>query len=95
MAEHLNQKVEPPMDPMSMMGRPLSGPARQAGYETCKEMGLDSAKAWECTQAVAEQLERDKPYEARAAGMRFLDITGTYRLFSEILVTAYNEVRHD
>ena len=93
MAEHLNQKVDPPMDPLSMMGHQLSTNARQAGYEHCKAMGLDSARAWECVNAVAEQLERDKPYDAQAAGMKFLDLTGTYRLFSAILVTAFNEAK--
>jgi hypothetical protein len=32
-------------------------------------------------------LERDKPYEAQAAGMKFLDLTGTYRLFAVLLTT--------
>jgi hypothetical protein len=50
-------------------------------------MGLNSARAWECVSSIANQLERDKPYEAQAAGMRFLDLTGTYRLMA-VLLTA-------
>jgi hypothetical protein len=50
-------------------------------------MGLNSARAWECVSSIANQLEHDKPYEAQAAGMRFLDLTGTYRLMA-VLLTA-------
>lgn len=85
MAEHLNQKVEPEMSPFNNMGKPLGEKARSVAYEHCKQMGLDPARAWECVGSVAEQLERDMPYEAQAAGMRFLDLTGTYRLFAVLL----------
>jgi hypothetical protein len=87
MAEHLNQTVEPELCGFSAMGKPLNENARSEAYKHCKAMGLNSARAWECVQAVAEQLERDRPYEAQAAGMKFLDLTGTYRLFA-VLLTA-------
>jgi hypothetical protein len=73
------------MDFFNGMGKPLSPQVRQEGYDHCKTMGLDSANAWSCVGAVAEQLERDKPYEAQGAGMRFLDLTGTYRLMAVLL----------
>lgn len=41
-------------------------------------MGLDSARSWECVNGMAEQLERDKPYEAQACGMRHLDLTESF-----------------
>jgi hypothetical protein len=88
MAEHLNQRVEPAMDPFSAMGTPIPANARQAGYEACKAMGLGSARSWECVGAVAEQLERDKPYEAQGAAMKFLDLTGAYRLMATLLAAA-------
>jgi hypothetical protein len=88
MAEHLNQKIDQPMSAFNMMGKPLPYPVLQAGFEHCKQMGLDSARARECVDAVSAQLERDKPYEAQAAGMKFLDLTGTYRLFSVLLTEA-------
>lgn len=87
MAEHLNQKVESEMSPFNKMGKPLCAKARQAAYEHCLQMGLTPARAWECVGGVAAQLERDKPYEAQATGMKFLDLTGTYRLFA-VLLTA-------
>ncbi len=87
MAEHLNQVVEPEIDGFNRMGKPLGENARSKAYEHCKAMGLSSARAWECVQGVACQLERDSPYEAQAAGMKFLDLTGTYRLFAVLLTT--------
>lgn len=87
MAEHLNQVVEPEMSPFNRMGKPLGEDARSEGYKHCKAMGLNSAKAWECVASVAAQLERDEPYAAQAAGMRFLDLTGTYRLFAVLLAS--------
>jgi hypothetical protein len=91
MAEFLNQAVEPAMDPFTAMGKPILMQARAAGYEHCKQMGLDSPRALECVNAVSEMLARDKPYEAMAAGMKFLDLTGVYRLFAVILTVAVEE----
>lgn len=71
---------------MTMMGRPIPPEARQAGYELCKEIGLESTASWECVNGVANQLERDKPFCAQSIGMRHLDLTGTYRLLSTMLV---------
>jgi hypothetical protein len=87
LAEHLHQHIEPELSGFNRMGHPLSETARSAAYETCKQMGLNSARAWECVQAVATALERDQPYQAQAAGMRFLDLTGTYRLFAVLLMS--------
>ena len=88
MAEHLNQAVEPELNAFSAMGKPLSTAARQKGFEACKDMGLNSARAWECVNGVVEQLERDKPYEAQAAAMKFIDLTGAYRLMATLLAAA-------
>lgn len=85
MAEHLHQRIKPELDFFNQMGKPLPEAARTSAYKACKAMGLNSAKAWSCVQEVAEQLERDHPYEAQAAGMRYLDLTGTYRLFAVLL----------
>lgn len=91
MAEFLNQKVEPEMDAFGAMGKPILTGARAAGYDQCKQMGLTASRAMECVNAVSEMLSRDKPYEAMAAGMKFLDLTGTYRLFAVILSAAVAE----
>ncbi len=88
MAEHLNQEVEVALSPFNAMGKPLGTRARESGYRECKLMGLDQARAVECTSATAEQLERDKPYEALNLAMKFLDLTGAYRLIAVLLCHA-------
>lgn len=91
MAEHMHQTVPPEMSPFNQMGKPILMNARAEGYTHCKAMGLTPARAMECVNAVAEQLQLDKPYEAQAAGMRYLDLTGTYRLFAVLLCAAAEE----
>lgn len=85
MAEHLNQPVESEMSPFNNMGKPIPADRKEAAYAQCKEMGLNSARARECVGGVAESLERDRPYEAQAAGMKHLDLTGTYRVMAVLL----------
>ena len=94
-AEHLNQRAKPELEPFNLMGKPILIKARAAGYECCKEMGLSPARAMECVNVVSEQLQWDKPYEAQAAGMKFLDLTGTYRLFAVILCASAQEHLND
>jgi len=87
-AQFLNQNREPPMDEFSMMGRPIPFAARQHGFDACIEMGIDKVAVYECVGAVSEALARDKPYEAMEASMRYLDLTGTYRLMAVLLSSA-------
>jgi hypothetical protein len=88
MAEFLGQKKEPEMDPFNQMGKPIPFPVREEAYQLCKEWGLSNARAYECVSGVCTMLERDKPYEAMAHGMKFVDLTGTYRLFAVLLAGA-------
>lgn len=89
MAEFLGQEVEPAMSAFDAMGKPIPPAARQKGYDECKAMGLnDSGRAWECVNGMAEQLERDKPHDAVGAAMKFLDLTGAYRLMATLLCGA-------
>lgn len=91
MAEFLNEsspKPDPVMaDGFNEMGKPIPSYRRQAAYETCRSFGLDADSSWTTVSGMAEQLERDKPYEAMAAGMRKVDLTGAYRLMA-VLLTA-------
>lgn len=60
------------------MGKPIPMHRRTAALAHCRDMGLaDTGRAMECVDRVAAQLERDQPYEAMEAGMRYLDVTGT------------------
>lgn len=88
MAEFLNQPVMQELAPLNLMGQPLPSAARAVAYRHARSMGLNPASAWECINGMAEQLERDNPYEAIAVGMRCLDLTGTYRLMAVLLATA-------
>lgn len=70
-------------DGFDAMGKPVPQYRRQAGYDTCKDMGLNRAEdRWSVVNGMAEQLERDKPHEAMEIGMKYLDLTGTYRLMA-------------
>ena len=85
MAEFINQKVDKELSPLNNMGKPIPADSRQRAYECCQEIGLNKARAMECVSGMAEQLERDKPYEAQGHGMKFLDLTGSYRVMAELL----------
>ena len=84
MAEFIGQQKNE-IDGFNNMGKPIPIDRRQQGYDHAKQMGLSSDHALAAVSGVAEQLERDKPYEAMAAGMKYLDLTGTYRLFAVLL----------
>lgn len=89
MAEHMGRKAAPGLSGMNMMGKPVLPLARQAGYDACKAMGItEEGRRWSCVNAVADRLERDKPYEAQAEAMLYLDLTGAYRLMATLLVAS-------
>lgn len=67
------------------MGKPIPEYRRSAAYEHCKQMGQASGTAWATVTSMIGPLERDKPYEAMAAGMKTLDLTGTYRVMAVLL----------
>lgn len=81
MAEFITK--EPPTSPMAQMGKPIPLEAKQRAYEHAKAMGVQDC--FGCVNQIALLLERDKPYEAMAAGMKHVDLTGTYRLFAALL----------
>jgi hypothetical protein len=93
MAEHLNQPAaQPEVDFFAMMGRPISTMVRQDAYDVCRNsFGLSSSDAQACVNGMAEQLERDKPYHAQGAAMKYIDLTGTYRLMAMLLAGVYQE----
>ena len=92
MAEFLNQPqprchhLEPNAG-FAAMGQPVPIFRKQAGYQTCRQIGLDTEAAWSAVNGMAEKLERDDPYGAMQAGMVWLDLTGTYRLMAVLLAT--------
>jgi hypothetical protein len=71
------------------MGKPIPEYRRRAAYDCAKEMGIDLPdERMALVGAVAERLERDRPYEAQQEALKHLDITGTYRLMATLLSAA-------
>lgn len=68
------------------MGKPIPAYRKEAAYQQAKEMGVVSADdRISLVNSVSEHLERDHPYEAQAAAMKYLDLTGAYRLMAVLL----------
>ena len=78
------KKQEYPSD-FDAMGKPVPTHRRANAYEWLKSIGVKSEDAWECVGGMAEQLERDKPYEAMERGRQHVDLTGAYRLMAYLL----------
>ena len=85
MAEFLGQPKPEKLDGFAAMGHPIPFYRRQAGYDTCRAIGLDESDAYSVVSTVSEALAKDRPYEAMKAGCVYLDLTGTYRLFAVLL----------
>ena len=92
MAEFLNQKKDTiegfdENSGFNAMGKPVPFYRREAGYQHCKQMGLGSDGSFAAVGGMSEALERDEPHNAIGAGMKYLDLTGAYRLMA-VLLTA-------
>lgn len=88
-----NNEPKTPIGGMNSMGKPISFSRRAAADSHCKEMGMkDADKRIAVVNGMSEYLERDKPYEAIQEGMRYLDLTGTYRLMAVLLSPTASEV---
>lgn len=90
MAQFLGQSPKPRAAPAGQgfdgMGKPISFARRGRAYEHCKAMGMtDHDHMMAVVGALADALERDEPYQAMSEGMRYLDLTGTYRLMAVLL----------
>lgn len=89
MAQFLNQKV--PRDGtydegMGNIGKPIPFERRDEAYRTCREdFGMSAENSMSCVSSCAAALERDRPHDAMSQAMRYIDLTGTYRLFAVLL----------
>lgn len=70
---------------MNNMGKPIPYSRRQVAFDVARSFGLDSDGAFRVVEAMSLPLERDEPHEAMQAGMRFVDLTGVYRLMAHLL----------
>ncbi len=77
-------KAEP--SPFDAIGKPISAESREHGNRELKAMGIKSSgDRWDCVEIVANKLERDNPHEAMKSAMKYVDVTGAYRLFASLL----------
>jgi hypothetical protein len=72
------------------MGKPIPFSRRQAAYDCAKGMGVESGDCFTMVGAMSEQLERDKPYEAQQTALKYVDLTGAYRLMAVLLTPPSN-----
>jgi hypothetical protein len=70
------------------MGKPIPESRKQAAYDYAKAMGVESFEERAAlVSSMADRLERDKPFEAQQEALKYVDITGAYRLMA-VLLTA-------
>ena len=68
------------------MGKPIPVARKLAADEHLKAMGItDTEDRFHCIQMVSNRLERDDPYGAMSDAMKYVDLTGTYRLMAALL----------
>lgn len=100
MAEFIGQKKPPrtksrPNEGFNAMGKTVPVRRKAEAARHLKEMGLtNSEDIFTCVAMVAGQLERDEPYEAIRHAMKYVDLTGAYRLIA-VLLTDPQEANHD
>lgn len=70
------------------MGKPIPSYRKEAAYQLVKHIGVEPADdRVSLINSVSEHLERDRPYEAQATAMKYLDLTGTYMLIAALLTS--------
>ena len=90
-AEHLGQKKPPkinsvPNEGFNAMGKPVPIHRKLAADEHLKAMGVtDCEDRFHCIGLVSNRLERDDPYGAIHDAMKYVDLTGSYRLLAVLL----------
>ena len=94
MAEFKNQVIptrtskEGSGDGFDAFGKAVPLHRRTAALHHMRAMGVSNVEdCWDCIGKMCEAIKRDEPYQAMAAGMQRVDLTGTYRLLA-VLLTA-------
>ena len=76
-------------DGFAAFGKPVSTERRAEGLKHLRAMGIvNNSDAWECIGQMSTSIERDEPYQAMEIGMRYVDLTGTYRLLAVLCCDA-------
>ncbi len=92
MAEFLNQKKPKRSrgsDGFNAMGKPVPNARKIQADDHLRQMGVTNAEdRFACISETAGHLERDRPYEALGSAMKYVDLTGAYRLMAALLTGA-------
>lgn len=68
------------------MGHPVPMDRRQRAYDAAiDDMGLTRENAHSVVGFMSEKLRRDQPYEALHGALKWVDLTGAYRLMATLL----------
>lgn len=79
------QEKAPP-SPFDAIGKPIDTEHREKAGKMLKDIGVESSGSrWDCVGRVSAKLEKDQPHEAMEIAMEYVDATGAYRLFAELL----------
>jgi hypothetical protein len=83
----MTENPDPCLSGYAALGHPIPEFRKTAALEQVRDMvpGCTTDWAMECIGQVATKLERDEPYDAMSVGMKYLDITGVYRLMAVLL----------
>lgn len=78
---------KPPELGFNNMGKPVPQFRRDNAYQTARSFGCSPSDAWGAVEGAALALEHDHPHEAMGAAMKYVDLSGAYRLLAELLVS--------
>jgi len=80
-------KATPAAEPLNNIGKPISAESRERASKMLKSIGMkNSGDRYNCVRDVALYLEKDEPHTAMKKAMGYVDLTGAYRLFAELLI---------
>lgn len=75
------------------MGKPIPIQRKLSADEHLKDMGVgDAEDRFHCIALVSNHLERDDPYGAIHDAMKYVDLTGSYRLLAVLLCDGVTRV---
>ncbi len=83
----IQPKAESSAEPLNNMGKPINEESRERASKMLKSIGIEnSGDRYNCVREVALYLEKDEPHTAMKKAMGYVDLTGAYRLFAELLI---------
>lgn len=72
-------------DVFNAMGKPIPYSRRDAAYQQAKQIGVSDEDAFALIDGMAHSLEKDRPNQAMETAVKYVDITGAYRLLAYLL----------